>query len=211
MTNEEINYRFLRKIQQMEKNSPVLTNLDDDFYNDLQKYILDLKNRLNSEETDHKKKLLDEEILNTKNIATSIYEQREKKIVLTAISKARGGSPDIKNMAEVEKTFFSSILNLINRFRDEILENKKTVSENKTKPEFEEPKLKETEKEEIKDDTPIVKNDNTNPIARVIKDMPAFVGTDTKSYNIKKNDIVSLPEDMQEMLSKRKVVEKLGL
>lgn len=211
MTSEEINYRFLRKIQQMEKNSPVLTNLDDDFYSNLKKYILDLKKRLDSEATDHKKKLLEDEILNTRNIATNIYEQREKKIILTAISKARGGNPDIKNMAEVEKTFFNSILSLTNKFRDEILTNEETSADDKVEQESEEPTLKEEQKEEIKDEEKVFRNNNLNPITRVIKDMPTFVGTDTKNYTLKKNDIVSLPEDMQEMLSKRKIVEKLDL
>ena len=57
----------------------------------------------------------------------------------------------------------------------------------------------------------ILKNKNLNPIIRVIKDIPNFVGTDAKKYTLKKNDIVSLPEDMKEMLLKRKVVEKLEL
>ena len=77
---EEINYRTLRKIQQMEKNSSILTDLDNDFYKNLEKYLLDLNNRLESESDEHKKKLLNEEIENTKKIITSIYEQREKKI-----------------------------------------------------------------------------------------------------------------------------------
>ena len=195
----------------MEKNSPILTDLDDDFYTNLEKYLLDLKTRLNSESNENKNKLLEEEILNTKKIITNIYEHREKKILLTAISKARGASPDIKNMAEVEKVFFDSILSMINKFRDEILSNKKTFNTNKTEQEFEEPESKEAESEEIKDETKILKKNNSNPITRVIKDMPAFVGTDTKNYTLKKNDVVSIPEDMQEMLSKRKVVEKLEL
>lgn len=213
MTNEEVSYRFLRKIQQLEKNSPVLTNLDDDFYTDLEKYFLDLNVRLNSESDEHKKKLLEEEIVNTKKIIINIYEQREKKILLTAISKARGASLDLKSMAGVERAFFDSILDLINTFRGKVLENKKTFDEKKVKPEQEtKTKIEEVNKKDEKEnETKILKNDYLNPITRVIKDMPTFVGTDAKNYNLKKNDIVSLPEDMQEMLTKRKVVEKLEL
>ncbi len=212
MTNEEISYRLLRKIQQMEKNTPVLTDLDNDFYTNLEKYFLDLNTHLKSESDEHKKKLLDEEIVNTKKIITNIYEQREKKILLTAISKARSGNPDLKNMVSVEKTFFDSILNLINTFRDSILENKKTIDEKIVEPEQEIKKIIEENKiNENKNEINILENNNLNPITRVIKDIPNFVGTDTKSYTLKKNDVVSLPEDMQEMLSKRKVVEKLEL
>ncbi len=208
MNKEEINYRFLRKIQQMERSTPVLTDLDNDFYTNIQKYFLDLKNYLNSESDEHKKKLLDEEIVNTKKIINNIYEQREKKILLTAISKARGGNPDFKNMVDIEKKFFDSILNLINNFRNNILEKQKTKDDKKEKQEIKKIKSENTimnNKNEIK----IVTNANLNPIIRVIKDIPNFVGTDTKNYNLKKGDIVSLPKDMQEMLIKRKVVEKL--
>jgi DNA replication initiation complex subunit (GINS family) len=213
MTDEEISYRLLRKIQQMEKNSPVLTDLDDDFYSNLEKYFFDLNAHLNSESDDNKKKLLEEEIVNTKKIIISIYEQREKKILLTAISKARGGSPDVKSMANVERDFFDSIFGLISTFRGKILENKKTINENKVEPEQEIKKLTEekNKKVENENETKILKKNNLNPITRVIKDIPSFVGTDAKSYTLKKNDVVSLPEDMQEMLSKRKVVEKLEL
>jgi len=212
MTNEEISYRLLRKIQQMEKNTPVLTDLDNDFYTNLEKYFLDLNAHLKSESDEHKKKLLDEEIVNTKKIITNIYEQREKKILLTAISKARSGNPDLKNMISVEKTFFDSILNLINTFRDSILENKKTIDEKKVEQQQEIKKITEENKiDENKNQINILEKSNLNPISRVIKDMPNFVGTDAKSYTLKKNDVVSLPKDMQEMLSKRKVVEKLEL
>ena len=212
MTNEEISYRLLRKIQQMEKNTPVLTDLDNDFYTNLEKYFLDLNAHLKSESDEHKKKLLDEEIANTKKIITNIYEQREKKILLTAISKARSGNPDLKIMVSVEKTFFDSILNLINTFRDSILENKKTIDEKKVEQQQEIKKITEENKiDENKNQINILEKSNLNPISRVIKDMPNFVGTDAKSYTLKKNDVVSLPKDMQEMLSKRKVVEKLEL
>ncbi|MCJ7570285.1 MAG: hypothetical protein MUO82_00180 [Candidatus Thermoplasmatota archaeon] len=211
MTNEEISYRLLRKIQQMEKNTPVLTDLDNDFYTNIEKYFLDLNAYLKSESDEHKKKLLDEEIENTKKIITNIYEQREKKILLTAISKARSGNPDLKIMVGVERAFFDSILNLINTFRESILE-RKTIDEKKVEQQQEIKKITEENKiDENKNKINILENSNLNPISRVIKDMPNFIGTDAKSYTLKKNDVVSLPEDMQEMLSKRKVVEKLEL
>lgn len=208
---EEINYRTLRKIQQMEKNSSILTDLDNDFYKNLEKYLLDLNNRLKSESDEHKKKLLNEEIENTKKIITSIYEQREKKILLTAISKARGGKPDLKFMVSAERDFFDSILKLIDTFRSKILENKKTMVISKVKSDVINKEIKKENKIIDNNEIKILKNRNLNPIIRVIKDMPNFVGTDAKKYTLKKNDIVSLPEDMKEMLLKRKVVEKLEL
>ena len=212
MTDEEISYRTLRKIQQMEKNTSILIDLDNNFYKNLKNYIFDLNKHLKSESNEHKKKMLDEEIENTKKIIINIYEQREKKILLTAISKARGGTPDLNNMVSIEKTFFDSILNLINSFRNNVLENKKIIEEKKEESDKEITEItKENKIIENKNEIKSLKNNTLNPIVRVIKDIPNFIGTDAKRYSLKKNDVVSLPKDMQEMLSKRKVVEKLDV
>jgi len=197
MEEDEINYRTLRKTQQMEKNSPVLTELKTDFYNVLSEYLKNLNNRLERETSSQKQILLKDEIQNTKKIATNIYEQREKKILLAVISKARGGNPDLKNMIDVEKNLFDPVLNLMLDSRKKILEIKtKENKSNNTK--TVEPKEKTEEKQE-----------NSNPIVRVTQDIPEFIGTDEKKYNLRNNDVVSLPKDMSDMLSKRGVVEKI--
>lgn len=198
MEEDEINYRTLRKIQQMEKNSPVLTELKPDFYNVLLEYLKSLDDRLDRETTTQKQILLNDEIQNTKKIATNIYEQREKKILLAAISKARGGNPDLKNMIDLEKNLFDPVLNLM-------LDSRKKIIEIKTK----ENKSNNTKTVESREEKTEEKQENSNPIVRVTQDIPEFIGTDKKKYNLRNNDIVSLPEDMSDMLSKRGVVEKI--
>ena len=79
MDEEELSYKTLRKIQQMEKNSPGLTSLLPDFYNSLSDYLENLDKRLNEESSSQKKMMLTDEIQNIKKIAINIYEQREKK------------------------------------------------------------------------------------------------------------------------------------
>ncbi len=200
MDEDEINYRILRKIQELEKNSPILTSIDNSFYINLKKYLDILDNRLKDESSSQKETLLKDEISNTKKIAKNIYEQREKKILLAAVTKARGGSPDLKNMIEIEKNFFSSILNLIERSRKHLLEE--DLGENKPV----EQKKNETKEEVPK---PVSNQSNTNPIIRVKEDIPEFVGTNEKKYNLRKNDILSIPKDMSDMLSTRGVVDKI--
>jgi len=183
MEEDEISYRTLRKIQQLEKNSAVLTKLKSDFYNDLSEYIENLKNRLGSETSSQKQMLLNDEIQNTKKIVTDIYEQREKKILLAVVSKARGGTPDLKNMIDWEKDLFDPVLNLMLTSRKRILAK---------------------EEEKI-----VEKQENSNPIVRITQDIPEFIGTDEKKYNLRKNDLISLPEDMSDMLLKRGVINKI--
>ena len=199
MEDDEINYRALRKIQQMEKNSPILTDLRPDFYDNLSEYLENLNNRLESESSSQKQMLLKDEIQNTKKIATSIYEQREKKVLLAAVTKARGGNPDLKNMVNIEKNLFEPVLELMLNSRKKILENETVENISNDTKAAEPAEEKKTEE----------KQENSNPIVRVNQDVPEFIGTDEKKYNLRKNDLISLPEDMSETLSKRGVVEKI--
>lgn len=206
MEEDEINYRTLRKIQQMEKNSPTLTELKSDFYKAFSEYLDNLNNRLERENSSQKQLLLKDEIQNAKKIVTNIYEHREKKILLVAISKARGGNPDLKNLIDTEEELFNPILELMQKSRKTNLERESTENNlNEAKTVKIEEENKETEKSEENNEN----QGNPNPIVRVTQDIPEFVGTDEKKYNLRNNDIVSLPEEMSEMLSKRGVVEKI--
>ena len=124
MEKEEISYKNLRKIQQAEKNSPQLTKIDPSFYYEISEYEKNLESRLEKEDSAQKKTLLKDEIKNTKKIAINIYEMREKKIVTAAISKARGGSPDLKFLVPEEQKLFDSLLGLMMQSRQEFLDNK---------------------------------------------------------------------------------------
>ncbi len=44
--DEEINYKILRKIQEIEKNSPILSELKLDFYRGFKEYLLNFNKRL---------------------------------------------------------------------------------------------------------------------------------------------------------------------
>ena len=51
--------------------------------------------------------------------------------------------------------------------------------------------------------------ENSNPILRISENITEFIGTDTKKYNLRKNDLISLPPDMSEMLLKRGVAKQI--
>lgn len=206
MNENEINYKNLRKIQQIEKESPTLTKIESSFYTALSDYLKYLDSRLEKESSTQKQMLLKEEVQNTRKIATNIYEQREKKIILAAISKTRGGEPDLKNLVGVERNLFDSILQMMVQTREELL-NKETreKEEEKTVESSAEPKAENKKQELI---TP--KQQNINPIVMVAKDIPEFIGTDAKKYNLRKGDVLSLPKDMSDTLSKRDAVKEIG-
>ena len=53
------------------------------------------------------------------------------------------------------------------------------------------------------------KEPNTNAIVRVVQDTPEFVGTDMKTYFLRKDDIITLPDEMSGALIKRDVVKQI--
>lgn len=199
MIGEEINYRTLQKIQQLEKNSPILTELYPEFYNDLSEYQKDLNKRFEKETSSQKKILLNDEIINTKKIAINIYEHREKKIILAVVTKARGGNPDIINMLESEQELFDFVLKGLNKWREKIIENKNIRNDYINK-----------KSEEVKNIDKIKDKEN-KIIIRINQNLPEFIGTDTKKYNLRKGDILSLSKKMGEMLIKRGAAKKLEL
>lgn len=201
--DEEINYKNLRKIQEIEKNSPVLSELKPDFYKSFIGYLKILNKRLDLEKSSQKQILIRDEIENIKKIVINIYENREKKILLAAISKARGGNPDLKNIIQEEKILFDSVYDLLLKLRKNALEIEKLPEEKENNDnKLDEITVNKNKTEEIQE--------NLNPIIKITQDIPEFVGTDRKKYNLRKNDIISLEDNMSNMLIKKGAAEKIN-
>lgn len=194
MDEDDISYKALRKIQQQEKTLSLLTRIDQNFYKKFSEYLKNLQRIAENEENSQRIQLFNDEIQNTKNIALNIYELREKKIVQAALSRVRGGKPDLKNLLEIEKKLFDSLVEQIIVSRKELLEPK---IEKKIK-------TKSTQGTGEKE-----KKNNTNAIVRVTQDTPEFVGTDMKTYSLRKNDVLTLPEEMSVPLLERGVVKQI--
>jgi DNA replication initiation complex subunit (GINS family) len=159
MTDEEMTYRTLRKIQQMETNSPTLSKIKPDFYKSLSEYLQELSQRYEKESSSQKKTLLKEEIENIKKISLSIYELREKKILLAAISKARGGNPVTNNLIDFENTLYKSVLKAMDNSRNTVFkkESETKVIDNKPTDSGKVKDIKEEKNEKVQQQNPIVK------------------------------------------------------
>jgi DNA replication initiation complex subunit (GINS family) len=206
MDEEEISYKTLRKIQQAEKNSPQITQIKKGFYDEVTSFLHELEKRLEQEKKPQKQMLLAEECQNIEKIIRNIYEQREKKIMLAAIAKARGGNPSVKTLLSEEKTFFDELYQDIVLFRKKIFRSTDEQNEQEIQPtETSTPattmeKKKETNaKQESNEQHP-----NTHPVLRIVEEIGSFVGTDNITYTLHKGDIVSLPDDMASMLLNKK-------
>lgn len=182
---DELSYQKLRSIEQRERQSPNLLNIGSNFYAEAFHYIKGLEDRLEEERgknpSSRKVVLIADELRNTKRIWESIVERREKKIIQAALSAVRGGSPPPLSLTHQEKRFYEKIVALLVENRNAIFEGKE---EN------------------------IVEK---GVIIRVLEDVPHFVGKDMKKYSLKKEDVLTLPKDMAEILIKRGVAEKVTM
>ncbi|HEX17455.1 MAG TPA: DNA replication complex GINS family protein [Thermoplasmatales archaeon] len=182
--NEGISYKELRTIHQIEKKNPNPVELDQDFYGKARSYMERLKILANSEEDEHKRKLIEDELRNVKQILLDIYGLREKKIVLSALSRARGGKPDVRSLLREEKGLFEEILGCLNKYRKIILEGKEEKKEGMER------------KERF--------------LVLIKEDIPRFVGPDMKRYRLRRGDIITLSGELFDILKRKGVAERIA-
>lgn len=194
--HEDISYKTLRKLQQGERISSVLTKIHVNFYQELSSYINTLERSVENEKNPLKLKLFTDEIFNTKKIATNIYELREKKIVQAALATVRGATPDLSNIVEIEKKLYDSLVAQIKISRKEILEKPYHVNSKKQTSSSISSNQQKT-------------NPDAHQIVRVLENTPEFIGTDEKTYLLRKEDVISLPNEMLAPLLKRGVVKRI--
>jgi DNA replication initiation complex subunit (GINS family) len=210
MSDVEINYKILRKIQELEKKSPVLTGLKSNFYESVKNYLRELDDALENESSEKKQELFRDELDNIKRIALNVYEQREKKVVLAAVARVRGGKPDISKMLDIEKSLFDSVINIMQDSRNLFFKIKDEPTKQSVPYKMKEEEKKTTEPVNNSSKEPVEKVDNNNPIIRITENIPEFIGTDEKKYHLRNNDVISIPENMSDMLVKRGVAKKIN-
>lgn len=207
----KFSYTKLRSLERMERQSPELTNIGNDFYRSAFDYIKELEKRFDEEmeknPSSKKVTLISDELRNTKRIWESIFERREKKVVQAALSAARGGSHMPKSLTEQERIFYDELLEILQKNRNAVLGTEKEKHDNAVAKEVKNINNKEGSKGESH--THEINAYNVNKILRIIKDVPPFVGTDMKEYSLKKEDVVTMPEDIANILLKRKVAQEI--
>ncbi len=181
-----VTFETIRDIQRAEKENKNLVKLPDGIFNEISEYI-------RRKEMRHEDFL---EVENAKNIIRDIVDRREHKIVDMAVMYVRSGVIP-RNMTNEEELFFASLVKIIKEFRDSYYlamihgkSDEKNLQEEK-------------EKSEEKNDRP--------PEVQVIQmteDVPEFV-FENRVYNLKKDEIASLPPELEEFLIKKGVAKRI--
>jgi DNA replication initiation complex subunit (GINS family) len=205
MEEAPVSYKALRKIQQAEQGAAMLSKLDASFYHDVRAYLQALDQSVLTEKNPQKNRLFDDELANTKKLVEGVYALREKKIVSAALVAARGGVPDVKNILDAERSLYESLVQVIGRarqtlFAEDLQPGKDSVLVVSPPEVIPCPVVVQAS---VSEPSVVV---NPRPLVRVVQDMPPFVGTDMHVYELHKDDVLSLPQEIVGPLQKRGVL-----
>lgn len=176
----DLSYDELRRIHRLEKNTPQLVEVDEDFFDSLaafiqrekKEYLASLKNLSSSRVRS---------FANLKKIVEEVFALREKKLLNRALVASRSGEENYERMTLQEKKTFKELLAVLNKHRIFL----QRVFE---------PERKTTAK---------------SVSLKIIKDVPAFVGPDMKEYGaFSSGEMVSVPPKVAELLLVRKFAER---
>jgi DNA replication initiation complex subunit (GINS family) len=179
---------FLRK----ERASPSLQPVNETFYSELGKLLRDV---------DEKYPPYSRESENLRNLINDIFNSREKKLVLFAISYARSGEDDdAENTTPEERELFRNLVAMLKERRASLEGGKKGKSKASLKKqrienaELSPDKAAGKSKKQVSNDKK-GSGDSQTITLRIVEDLPPIVGTDGKTYGaFNPEDIVALPE-----------------
>lgn len=222
--DEPFNFETIAQVYREEHNSKTLIKLPMNFYENLINYMQELKNNYVEERSKDpmapKTMMLEDEYMKAQKRTSQIYEHRERKIVLLALAAANRLDPDLKSLTKNEKNAFNKIVNTLSENHAHImLEKEQDTCSAKT---FltTEPKEVITSKDKISNKAETASNEvikeesekeifefdedmQENPVLLILEDVPSFE-TEERSYNLKKDDAISLSKDVAKILCKHK-------
>ncbi|HJJ42135.1 MAG TPA: hypothetical protein O0W90_02315 [Methanocorpusculum sp.] len=206
-----------------ERNSGSLSEVPSYIYEDIRSDIISLTNQIRSCEDRFSEGVQStyKEIESLREYLKSLYDIRTKKIVDTALAAANGEQIDrieLQRMVPGERMLFDVVNESALSCRKTLLDGKpilETTAYNYVLPETEvlkaspEPKLEETEyAKQDKDESVIAQADIAEKapeeyrVVAVNETIPEFQDINGRIYSLSPGDIVSLPEEMADILCK---------
>jgi len=198
-----LTFDTIRELERTERDTKKLEKLPEDLLAQLQEYLRrkeDMKDKTSTE-------IL--EFDNVKNTIKRFFELRERKISNMALDCVKTGIPP-ENLTKKEEETFYKVVDVLKGHREEFFQDLQKES---------------VEKEtnlQAKDNAAATKN-KTEPVTvtvepekqymyKIKKNMPAFVGSDMKTYELKEDETLGLdelPKPLNDLLRKEGVIEKI--
>ncbi|MCF7871513.1 hypothetical protein K9L97_00600 [Candidatus Woesearchaeota archaeon] len=216
MSTVKITYEMLFDILRREKNRNELQELDPKFYEDVKIYIREKNETANEQVNNQMSTTAEQEkikiqLKNIKKILAELYEIRQKKIIGISTHKVRTNSTliDTSKMLQQEKELYENLTILLNRTKNNILNEIQQFQTDQGAQIKERPSLDSKKPEQDKQDNASqneeIQTKNTESITvEILTNLPKFMGLDKKIYGpYNKNDQIELPEELANMLIKK--------
>jgi DNA replication initiation complex subunit (GINS family) len=201
----EMTYEELMSVHRQESKQNILAKISSDFYKRLAEYIEILDGRCSEERNGNAEVsgMLLTQLKTAKEKSAEVYEIRMRKIALMAMTAAFGAEPRLDNATQEEKEAFDTLKKFF------VGHCKKTLTAECEEEPDHEPVVQEKESVKNKTEEKVHATTMTSKAAehpeiilvRILEDLPAFAGTD-KNYQLAKEDIISLPKNIAEILVK---------
>ena len=210
---KELNFATLSEILKSEVRTSHLTKIESDFYPKVNKYFATLKHEIaemkNQENSEDKIMDLYDEYKRATSIVTNIWRRRTKKIVAMAWEKCNTNSVvNTKSLTVEEKKLYDNLLAVLT---DAQLSTFKELSEIHPLTKTGQKKLPVTGESpvEMVDTSQISKSIESKTIVRILEDLQPIAHVN-ENYHLKKNEIVTLPEKLAELLIKKGKAKKVS-
>lgn len=190
-----MNLEDLRLIQANERRSQRLQALEPDFYKRAMAYINELDDSKRRAD-DAKVAMIDNELQSARRVIDDIFKRRLGKIVKMASTRAFGLDIYPEGATQEERKIFERLVSLIQEGKSEILGS---VLQSRTT---------KTEKTSKRTESSLLKRRDIGEeftVVRILKDIPTFMGTDGRSYQLSEEDVVVLPKANAKALCDRHV------
>lgn len=210
-----MSYEDIMGLFRQENKSSQLTKVDPALYEKMSAYIKTLRKESERElamnPMSQASMMLNDQLKKAIDKAKRVYELRERKIALLALRKVAGDNPDTGNLTPDELILFSSLTSVIGAHKD----SKADFEE--LGPRFTQPKdvvelpdmptQKACEEGKVRSAEEVAADELV--LVRVLEDVPTFAGVD-KEYRLRKEDIISLPQNIAKTLISHGKAKALG-
>ena len=218
---EELDFDKIAQIYKSEKGSKKLLALPPKFYRLYETYLSALKKDAKEAEGENPESptlmMLKDEIKKSHQRIKQIRELRERKIALLAVLKANGGLKKEVAMTREERALFNDLVKALRSHKDVVVPKQakkvevplpapQEVEETKSRPETAPEASPEAVAEAVEESQQTIeiaaRMARGYKVVQILEDIPTFAGENT-SYNLSREEIVSLPTNIAEVLCKR--------
>lgn len=230
MADDELGYEDVIDVWESEKETSQPCALPENFYQRLRGYIQELEEKNKDIETPPKNKrerMIQKQYERVLKIADHFFKERQKKIVLAAYHRSLGEEVNTENLLDRELELLDDISSLLKELKDLMFYGEyKRRTKSDTGSKEEEPSAAEdgsAEEEVEKDPTAEIEESSEEKkkleskieaheelLVYILEDVPPFVDMDN-TYDLEKEDVVTLEESIAQVLIERGKARKVKL